>query len=86
MFVRTQGQSSRSQLVRQSKFSYPSRDGERNQEQNVEIQQEGHEDLNEISTREVNEALKNMRSGKATDDDELPLELLKAAGKDVWSG
>ena len=57
-------------------------DMEVEEERNVEIQQEQHgEDLNEISIQEVKEALKKMRSGKAPGDDELPIELFKAAGE-----
>ncbi|XP_076067644.1 uncharacterized protein LOC143040436 [Oratosquilla oratoria] len=57
-------------------------DMEVEEERNVEIQQEQHgEDLNEITIQEVKEALKKMRSGKAPGDDELPIELFKAAGE-----
>ncbi|XP_063849979.1 craniofacial development protein 2-like [Scylla paramamosain] len=57
-------------------------DVEVDEERNLDIQEEQGENPNEISTEEVKEALKKMRSGKAPGDDELPIELFKAAGEE----
>ncbi len=57
-------------------------DVEVDEERNLDIQEEQGENPNEISIEEVKEALKKMRSGKAPGDDELPIELFKAAGEE----
>ncbi|XP_063884003.1 craniofacial development protein 2-like [Scylla paramamosain] len=46
-----------------------------------QLEEQG-ENPNEISIEEVKEALKKMRSSKAPGDDELPIELFKAAGEE----